>query len=86
MHHGHGGRALDRLVRLVSATEYAAIAADHPNLVATKNSTDSMQRVRSVSRFPTDALSELGAVTPQRGFVDFNAQAWAVRHAHKTVV
>jgi dihydrodipicolinate synthase/N-acetylneuraminate lyase len=37
-----------RTKRLVSATEYAAIAADHPNLVATKNSTDSMLRVREL--------------------------------------
>lgn len=37
-----------RTKRLVTADEYAAIAADHPNLVATKNSTDSMQRVRDL--------------------------------------
>jgi len=37
-----------RTKRLASAAEYAAIAADHPNLVATKNSTDSMQRVREL--------------------------------------
>jgi dihydrodipicolinate synthase/N-acetylneuraminate lyase len=37
-----------RTKRLVSAAEYAAIAADHSNLVATKNSTDSMQRVREL--------------------------------------
>jgi dihydrodipicolinate synthase/N-acetylneuraminate lyase len=37
-----------RAGRLVSATEYAALAADHPNLVATKNSTDSMLRVRDL--------------------------------------
>ena len=39
---------LPRTKRLVTATEYAAIAADHANLVATKNSTDSMQRVRDL--------------------------------------
>ncbi|HEX8967516.1 MAG TPA: dihydrodipicolinate synthase family protein [Chloroflexota bacterium] len=39
---------LTRTGRLVTADEYAAIAADHPNLVATKNSTDSMQRVRDL--------------------------------------
>lgn len=37
-----------RTKRLVSAVEYAEISADHPNLVATKNSTDSMQRVRDL--------------------------------------
>jgi dihydrodipicolinate synthase/N-acetylneuraminate lyase len=37
-----------RTKRLVTAAEYAAIAGDHPNLVATKNSTDSMQRVREL--------------------------------------
>lgn len=37
-----------RTKRLVTADEYAAIAADHPNLVATKNSTDSMERVRDL--------------------------------------
>jgi dihydrodipicolinate synthase/N-acetylneuraminate lyase len=37
-----------RTKRLVSAHEYALIAADHPNLVATKNSTDSMLRVRDL--------------------------------------
>jgi len=37
-----------RTKRLVSAGEYALIAADHPNLVATKNSTDSMLRVRDL--------------------------------------
>ena len=39
---------LPRTRRLVTAAEYAAVAADHPNLVATKNSTDSMQRVREL--------------------------------------
>jgi dihydrodipicolinate synthase/N-acetylneuraminate lyase len=37
-----------RTKRLVTAPEYAAIAADHPNLVATKNSTDSMGRIREL--------------------------------------
>ncbi|MGI9146880.1 MAG: dihydrodipicolinate synthase family protein [Chloroflexota bacterium] len=37
-----------RTKRLVTARQYAAIAADHPNLVATKNSTDSMLRVREL--------------------------------------
>jgi dihydrodipicolinate synthase/N-acetylneuraminate lyase len=37
-----------RTKRLVTANEYAVIAADHANLVATKNSTDSMQRVREL--------------------------------------
>lgn len=37
-----------RTKRLVTAEEYARIAADHSNLVATKNSTDSMSRIRSL--------------------------------------
>jgi dihydrodipicolinate synthase/N-acetylneuraminate lyase len=37
-----------RTKRLVTAREYASIAADHPNLVATKNSTDSMLRIREL--------------------------------------
>jgi dihydrodipicolinate synthase/N-acetylneuraminate lyase len=37
-----------RTKRLVTAAEYASIATDHPNLVATKNSTDSMTRVREL--------------------------------------
>ena len=43
-----------RAKRLVSADEYALIAADHPNLVATKNSTDSMLRIRDlIEKVPT---------------------------------
>jgi dihydrodipicolinate synthase/N-acetylneuraminate lyase len=37
-----------RAKRLVTPEEYAHIAADHPNLVATKNSTDSMLRIRGL--------------------------------------
>jgi dihydrodipicolinate synthase/N-acetylneuraminate lyase len=37
-----------RTQRLVTPAEYAAVAADHPNLVATKNSTDAMTRIRSL--------------------------------------
>ncbi len=37
-----------RAKRLVTAEEYAKIAAEHPNLVATKNSTDSMLRIRGL--------------------------------------
>jgi hypothetical protein len=53
-----------RTKRLVSATEYATIAADHPNLVATKNSTDSMQRVREL--FSTASM--LRHFVNERGF------------------
>jgi dihydrodipicolinate synthase/N-acetylneuraminate lyase len=54
-----------RTKRLVTAEEYAAIANDHPNLVATKNSTDSMQRVRDLlERAPT-----LQHFLNERGFV-----------------
>jgi dihydrodipicolinate synthase/N-acetylneuraminate lyase len=54
-----------RTKRLVSAREYAVIAADHPNLVATKNSTDSMQRVRDL----LDDASALRHFLNERGFV-----------------
>jgi dihydrodipicolinate synthase/N-acetylneuraminate lyase len=37
-----------RAKRLVTPEEYAVIASDHPNLVATKNSTDSMLRIRGL--------------------------------------
>jgi dihydrodipicolinate synthase/N-acetylneuraminate lyase len=36
---------LMRTRRLVTPAEYAALAGDHPNLVATKNSTDAMDRL-----------------------------------------
>jgi dihydrodipicolinate synthase/N-acetylneuraminate lyase len=54
-----------RTKRLVSAAEYAAIAADHPNLVATKNSTDAMQRVRDL----LDQASDLRHFLNERGFL-----------------
>jgi dihydrodipicolinate synthase/N-acetylneuraminate lyase len=54
-----------RTKRLVTAAEYAAIAADHPNLVATKNSTDSMQRVREL----IDSAPVLQHFLNERGFV-----------------
>ncbi|HEY3061910.1 MAG TPA: dihydrodipicolinate synthase family protein [Chloroflexota bacterium] len=54
-----------RTKRLVTGTEYAAIAADHPNLVATKNSTDSMQRVREL----LDGASALRHFLNERGFL-----------------
>ena len=53
-----------RTKRLVTAAEYAAIAADHPNLVATKNSTDSMQRVRDL----LTTASELRHFVNERAF------------------
>ena len=39
---------LPRTKRLVTAEEYARLAAAHPNLVATKNTSDSMARVRDL--------------------------------------
>jgi dihydrodipicolinate synthase/N-acetylneuraminate lyase len=54
-----------RTKRLVTAPEYAAIAADHPNLVATKNSTDSMQRVRDL----LDGAPVLRHFLNERGFL-----------------
>jgi dihydrodipicolinate synthase/N-acetylneuraminate lyase len=56
---------LPRVKRLVAASEYAAIAADHPNLVATKNSTDSMVRVRDL----IDGAPALQHFLNERGFV-----------------
>jgi dihydrodipicolinate synthase/N-acetylneuraminate lyase len=56
-----------RAKRLVRATEYAAIASDHPNLVATKNSTDSLQRVREL----------LTTATALRHFLNERAFAYA---------
>jgi hypothetical protein len=53
-----------RTKRLVSAAEYAAIAADHANLVATKNSTDAMQRVREL----LTTASELRHFVNERAF------------------
>jgi dihydrodipicolinate synthase/N-acetylneuraminate lyase len=54
-----------RTKRLVTGAEYAAIAADHPNLVATKNSTDSMQRIREL----TECAPMLRHFLNERGFV-----------------
>jgi dihydrodipicolinate synthase/N-acetylneuraminate lyase len=54
-----------RTKRLVTADEYALLAADHPNLVATKNSTDSMQRVRDL----LERAPMLQHFLNERGFV-----------------
>jgi dihydrodipicolinate synthase/N-acetylneuraminate lyase len=56
---------LMRTKRLVTAAEYAAIGADHPNLVATKNSTDSMHRVRDL----LDGAPMLQHFLNERGFL-----------------
>jgi hypothetical protein len=53
-----------RTKRLVTAAEYAAIAGEHPNLVATKNSTDSMSRVREL----LDQAPMLQHFLNERGF------------------
>jgi dihydrodipicolinate synthase/N-acetylneuraminate lyase len=56
---------LPRTKRLVTADEYARVAAAHPNLVATKNSTDSMTRVRDLLERAPDLchfLNETGFV------------------------
>lgn len=37
-----------RTKRLVTPEEYASLAQEHPNLVATKNSTDSLERIQSL--------------------------------------
>ena len=54
-----------RTKRLVSAAEYAQIAADHPNLVATKNSTDSIVRIRELIEMAPQLQHFFG----ERGFV-----------------
>jgi dihydrodipicolinate synthase/N-acetylneuraminate lyase len=54
-----------RAKRLLTGRDYAAIAADHPNLVATKNSTDSMQRIREL----TECAPMLRHFLNERGFV-----------------
>jgi dihydrodipicolinate synthase/N-acetylneuraminate lyase len=53
-----------RTKRLVTAAEYASVAADHPNLVATKNSTDSMTRIREL----IDEAPMLQHFLNERGF------------------
>lgn len=54
-----------RTKRLVTANEYVAIANDHPNLVATKNSTDSMVRIREL----LDGAPMLQHFLNEHGFV-----------------
>jgi dihydrodipicolinate synthase/N-acetylneuraminate lyase len=54
-----------RTKRLVTPQEYGRLAERHPNLVATKNSTDSMQRVEDLLRFAPQLqhfLNETGYV------------------------
>jgi dihydrodipicolinate synthase/N-acetylneuraminate lyase len=53
-----------RSKRLVTADEYALIANEHPNLVATKNSTDSMVRIREL----IDGAPMLQHFLNERGF------------------
>ena len=53
-----------RTKRLVTPAEYATIAADHPNLVATKNSTDSMTRIQEL----IDSAPTLQHFLNERGF------------------
>ncbi|MGE0606011.1 MAG: dihydrodipicolinate synthase family protein [Pirellulales bacterium] len=45
---------LMRTKRLVTGAEYARLAAEHPNLVATKNSTDSITRVHDLMKQAPD--------------------------------
>jgi dihydrodipicolinate synthase/N-acetylneuraminate lyase len=49
-----------RAKRLVTPEEYGRIAADHPNLVATKNTTDSLTRVRDLIEQAPTVLHFLG--------------------------
>ena len=56
---------LMRTKRLITPEQYAALAAEHPNLVATKNSTDSMLRLEGLLRLSPDVqhfVSENGYV------------------------
>ena len=56
---------LMRTKRLVTPEQYAELAAEHPNLVATKNSTDSMLRLEGLLRLSPDLqhfVSETGYV------------------------
>jgi dihydrodipicolinate synthase/N-acetylneuraminate lyase len=53
-----------RSKRLVTASEYSAIAHEHPNLVATKNTTDSMLRIREL----VDGTPMLQHFLSERGF------------------
>jgi dihydrodipicolinate synthase/N-acetylneuraminate lyase len=45
---------LMRTKRLVTPEQYAELAAEHPNLVATKNSTDSMLRIKGLIHLSPD--------------------------------
>jgi dihydrodipicolinate synthase/N-acetylneuraminate lyase len=54
-----------RTKRLVTASEYATIASDHPNLVATKNTTDSLVRIREL----VNSAPMLQHFLSERGFV-----------------
>lgn len=51
---------LPRAKRLVTPEEYAALAARHPNLVATKNTADSMARIRDLIEQTPDVQHFLG--------------------------
>ena len=56
---------LMRTKRLITPEQYAELAAEHPNLVATKNSTDSMLRLDGLIRLLPDLqhfVSETGYV------------------------
>ncbi len=77
---------LMRTKRLVTPEEYARLALEHPNLVATKNSTDSMDRLQKLMRlapalrlFPNETgfvhASELGECGLLASLVPLNANA-----------
>jgi dihydrodipicolinate synthase/N-acetylneuraminate lyase len=55
---------LMRTGRIVTPAQYAALAARYPNLVATKNSTDSMGRIRSLQ----ETAGELQHFFTERGY------------------
>ena len=57
---------LMRAQRLITPAEYARLAADHPNLVATKNSTADLDRLRGLQ---TEAPMLQHFIT-ERGFAD----------------
>lgn len=77
---------LMRAKRLVTAEQYARLADAHPNLVATKNSTDAMDRLQALMRraptlrlFPTETgflhASELGECGLLASVAPLNAKA-----------
>ncbi len=67
---------LQRTKRLITPEEYGVLAREHPNLVATKNSTDSVERIEGLLKhaaelqhFFTEAGYALGSRLGECGFL-----------------